>query len=84
MNCHNFLKNLSFLRAQGVLKFEFTAGVIIIFVESIKKGNKWSVNFIGKLKTIMLYIIQAEDLSLFIQFWFSDFLLSQKVVRLGK
>ena len=45
---HTFIENLSFLRAQKVLKFEFAIEVIVIFVKSIKKGIKWYVHFIGK------------------------------------
>ena len=39
MNCHDFFLNSSFLRAQTVLKFEFTVTAIIIFVKNIKKAS---------------------------------------------
>ena len=39
MNYHNFFFNLLFLRAQKVLKFEFTVEAIIIFLKSIKKAS---------------------------------------------
>ena len=40
MVTHTFIENLSFLRAQKVLKFVFMVEATIIFVKSIKKRHE--------------------------------------------
>ena len=45
---HTLIENLSFLRAQEVLKYEFEIEAIIMFVKNVKKDTEWYVHFIGK------------------------------------
>ena len=42
------LENLSFLRAQKVLKSQFKVETIIIFIKNTNKGIKWYIDFVGK------------------------------------
>ena len=43
-----FFESLPYLRAKKVLKSEFVAEAIIIFVKSIKNGIEWYIHFLRK------------------------------------